>query len=101
MRQQVLLRKLDRIFGDMVKNLPMYKTPASTGFRIERCTDPNEKLEPKKQTMYHSGIGILMFLVKFSRPDISNSVQELSKSNDGATKKHFHGLLSTIKSFEI
>ena len=93
----MLLRKLDRIFGDIVKNLPMYKTAASTGFRVERCTDPNEKLDAKKQTLYRSGIGILLFLVKFSRPDISNSVRELSKANDGATEKNFHGLLRTIK----
>ena len=97
MRQQVLLKKLDRIFGNMVKNLPIYKTPASAGFRVERCTDPNKKLESKKQTLYRSGIGILMFLVKYSRPDIANSVRELSKANDGATETYFLGLLRTIK----
>ena len=30
MRQQVLVKKLDRIFGDIVKSMPMYKTPSST-----------------------------------------------------------------------
>ena len=38
-----------------------------------------------------------MFLVKYSRPDIANSVRELSKANDGATEKYFQGLLRTIK----
>lgn len=35
--------------------------------------------------MYRRGIGVLLFLVKFSRPDISNSVRKLSIANDGAT----------------
>ena len=39
----------------------------------------------------------MMFLVKYSRPDIANSVRELSKANDGATEKYFQGLLRTIK----
>ena len=40
---------------------------------------------------------MLLFLVKFSRPDIANSVRELSKANDGATEKRYQGLLRTIK----
>ena len=40
---------------------------------------------------------MLLYLVKFSRPDIANSVRELSKSNDGATTAHYKNLLRTIK----
>ena len=64
---------------------------------MERCIDEDEKIDSEKQTLYRSGIGILLFLVKFSRPDISNSVRELSKANDGASDRHFSGLLRTIK----
>jgi hypothetical protein len=39
----------------------------------------------------------LLYLVKHSRTDISNSVRELSKVADGATKDHFMELLRTIK----
>ena len=80
MSQQVLLRKLDRIFGEIVSKLPVYKTPAGTGFRVERYIDNDQRIDPKKQTLYCSGTGMLLFLVKFSRPDIANSVRELSKS---------------------
>ena len=97
MRQQVLIKKLERIFGETVKKLPVYKTPSGTGFRVERCIDEDERIDSEKQTLYRSGIGILLFLVKFSRPDISNSVCELSKANDGASDKRLSGLLRTIK----
>jgi hypothetical protein len=42
---------------------------------------------------------MLLYLVKHSRPDISNSVRELSKVADGATEGHFKALLSTVKYF--
>ena len=37
-------------------------------------------LESKKQIRYRSGVGMLLYLVKFSRPDIANSVRELNKA---------------------
>lgn len=40
---------------------------------------------------------MLLFLVKYSRPDIANAVRELSKVNDGATKAHQKELLRLIK----
>ena len=97
MSQQVLLKKLERTFGEIVNKLPVYKTPSGTGFKVERCVDVNERISEEKQSIYRSGIGMLLFLVKFSRPDISSSVHELSKANDGATEKHYRGLLRTIK----
>jgi hypothetical protein len=43
------------------------------------------------------GVGMLLYLVKHSRPDNSNSDRELSKVADGATEGHFKALLRTIK----
>ena len=40
---------------------------------------------------------MLLYLVKHSRPDIANSVRELSKVADGATKDHWQKLLRNIK----
>ncbi|HSN67552.1 MAG TPA: Ty1/Copia family ribonuclease HI [Fusibacter sp.] len=40
---------------------------------------------------------MLLYLVKHSRPDISNAVRELSKVADGATKGHWKALLRAIK----
>jgi hypothetical protein len=43
------------------------------------------------------GVGMLLYLVKHSRPDNSNSVRELPKVADGATEGHFKALLRTNK----
>jgi hypothetical protein len=56
--------------------------------------DPLISSERKKQ--FRMGVGMLLYLVKHSRPDISNSVRELSKVADGATKTHFKALLCTV-----
>jgi hypothetical protein len=36
-------------------------------------------VSPEDQALYQSGVGMLLYLVKHSRPDIANVVQELSK----------------------
>ena len=38
----------------------------------------------RKQTKHRSGVGMLLYLIKFSRLDMSNSVRQLSTVNDGA-----------------
>jgi hypothetical protein len=40
---------------------------------------------------------MLLYLVKHSRPDISNSARELSKVADGTTDGHIKAHLRTIK----
>jgi hypothetical protein len=40
---------------------------------------------------------MLLYLVKHSRPDISNATRELSKVGDGATLAHWNQLLRAIK----
>ena len=97
MSQKHLIQKLERAFLSKVSKLPKYDTPSTAGFRVIRCLDEKLRIDAEKPRMYRSGVGILLFLVKFSRPDISNIVRELSKANDGATTHHFKGLLRVIK----
>ena len=40
---------------------------------------------------------MLLFLVKYSRPDIANSVRELSKVNDGAGERHYKELIRCLR----
>ena len=97
MYQDGLVKKMLRIFGSEVEGLHNYDTPASTGYSVIRPTEEEPALSKEKQTRYRSGIGILMFLIKYSRPDIANSVRELSKVNDRATEGQYRELLRVIK----
>ena len=50
-----------------------------------------------EQTKYCSGVGMLLCLIKHSRPDISNAVRELTKVLDGATPAHWKAMIRVIK----
>ena len=46
---------------------------------------------------YRWGVGSLLYFLKHSRPNLSNSVRELSNVMDGATKVHMKMLRRVIK----
>ena len=50
-----------------------------------------------QQQEYWSGVGMLLYLTKHSRPHIANEVWELCKSMDGASKLQFREMLRVIK----
>jgi hypothetical protein len=54
-------------------------------------------LDPQSQRKYRSGVGMLLYLTKYSQPDISNIVRELSKCMDSATWEAYNELLRVIK----
>jgi hypothetical protein len=55
------------------------------------------QLDSNTQTRYRSGIGMLLYMVKFSRPYLANAVRELSKVADGATSGQYSELMRVIK----
>ena len=59
----------------------MTVTPGFIGGKV----DDISMVDEKTQSMYRSGVGTLLYLTKHSRPEITNSVRELSKSMDGAS----------------
>ena len=59
-------------------------TPGTPGLISEKVDDIS-KVDEKSQSMYRSGVGTLLYLTKHSRPDITNSAREISKSMDGAS----------------
>jgi hypothetical protein len=54
-------------------------------------------LTPEQQTKYRTGVGMLLYLVKHSRPDMANAVRELTKVLDGVTPAHWQAMLRVIK----
>jgi hypothetical protein len=54
-------------------------------------------LDGEHQSKYRTGVGMLLYLTKYSRPDISNIVRELSKCMDSASWGSYQELLRVIK----
>ena len=97
MYQDDLINKIDRIFGEKAIKLQIYGMPAGTGEHIKRPDNEETLIEKAEQSLFRSGVGLLLYLVKFSRPDLSNAVRELSKVMDGATPAHMKKLMRAIK----
>ena len=96
--QPKLIKHLQGEFGTLIKNTnKVFKTPAGPKTVIMRPEKGDPLISSVEQTTYRSGVGMLLYLVKHSRPEISNAVRELSKVGDGATKAHWKELMRTIK----
>ena len=80
-----------------MKNMQEYGMPAGSGEHIKRPDEGEPTLGKDDQTIYRRGVALLLYLIKFSRPDISNTVRELSKVMDGATLGNMKSMLRTIK----
>ena len=95
--QPHLLKKLEGKFGKMVMDLQEYRTPGTPGHTIMRNPENVTRVTEEEQALFRSGTGMLLYLVKYSRPDIANAVRELSKVLDGATPAAFKEMLRIIK----
>ena len=95
--QDDLVNKIEKIFGEKVKNMHEYGMPAGSREHIKRPDEGEPILERSEQTVYRRGVGLLLYLVKFSRLDISNAVREFSKVMDEATVGNMKSMLRTIK----
>lgn len=99
--QPHMVKKILKTFGEAVKDVRLPKTPGPPGVTVDRPKEGEEILGPEQQKFYRSGVGMLLYLVKHSRPDIANAVRELTKCMDKATPEAYKQLLRCIKFVEI
>ncbi len=95
--QPHLFTNLISKFGPRVIGMRTYKTPGTPGFTVVRPTEESEKISEEDQALYRSGVGMLLYLVKLTRPDLCNATRELSKAMDGANPAAFKELHRVIK----
>jgi hypothetical protein len=72
-------------FEPEVSEKRKYMTPGTPRFKVQRPAEDMDVLDAENQKKYCSGVGMLLYLTKHSRPDICNVVWELSKCMDSAT----------------
>ncbi len=99
--QPHFLANLKRKFGKDVHCMRGTKTPGTPSFRIVFPINEDEKISSEKQKLFCSGVGMLQYLVKHSRPDIANAIRELPKVLDGANTAVCKEIHQVIKYFWI
>jgi hypothetical protein len=95
--QPKLIKHLEESFKSLINSDRVYKTPAAPKTVIMRPQPGDVLISDKDQSLYRSGVGMLLYLIKHSRPDLSNSVRELTKVLDGATQAHWKAMIRVIK----
>ncbi|MFM8622589.1 MAG: reverse transcriptase domain-containing protein, partial [Holophagaceae bacterium] len=98
--QPDLIKKMMDKFEERIEKLKAYDTPAVASSHVLRCGEDEEGLSDEGQQDFRSGVGSLLYLLKHSRPDLSNSVRELSKVMDRANKAHEKMLHRVIRFVE-
>jgi hypothetical protein len=64
---------------------------------LVRAKEESDKVTTEEQSRYRTGVGMLLYLIKHSRPDICNAVRELTKCLDGATPNAYKEMLRLTK----
>jgi hypothetical protein len=95
--QPDMIKKIEKEFGESVALSREISIPMGPGSTVERPNQDEPRISDAEQKDFRSGVGMLLYLVKHSRPDISNAVRELSKVMDGATEEHVKLLHRVIK----
>ena len=93
--QPVLLQSFTDEFDVPTATQP-YATPAAPG-EVLKKDDGTDDLDSKQQSMYRSGVGKLLHLMKWSRPDILNSVRDLSKFMKQGTQHHLKAMFRVMR----
>jgi hypothetical protein len=84
-------------FNGKILQKRSFRTPGTPRFKVIRPNQYSELIHPELQSRYRSGFGMLLYLTKYSRPDICNIARELCKCMDGATMGADLELLRVIK----
>jgi hypothetical protein len=71
-------------------------TPAEPGQILMRCEE-KDGMSAEKQGSYRSGVGKLLHMMRWSRPEILNAVRELSKNMKVASEAHLKAMHRTMK----
>ena len=71
--------------------------PATAGSMLTYKTEGVKYLDLEKQRKFRSGVGKLLHLAKWSRPDIKNSVRELSRGMAQSTETAYKSMQRVMK----
>jgi hypothetical protein len=95
--QPLMVRKIETMFGEEESKKQAYRTPCTPGLALVKLQSEAEKVSPEKHSQYRTGVGMLLYLIRHSRPDMAKTVRELSKLLDGPNESADKEMLQAIK----
>ena len=95
--QHSIIKSIEQKFCEREMKERLSLTPWIPRFTVRRLENPEDKVSPEEHETYRSGVGILLYLTKHSRPDICNTVRELSKTMDAPAPVHLKEMYKLIR----
>ena len=74
--QPHMVKKIMKTFENEVNKRVRVQTPGTPGSGLTKVQEPREMISKELQSRYRTGVGMLLFLIKHSRPDLCNSRAE-------------------------
>ena len=95
--QPSIIKSLNQKLGERAMKERLSMTPGTPRFIARRLESKEDKVNVEDNETYRSGVGTLLYLIKHSRPDISNPVRELSKTMDAPAPAHLKEMYKLIR----
>jgi hypothetical protein len=95
--QPVLLQSFEDEFD--IPDMKELNTPVVPGQVLHSAVSKTALMNAQMQSKYRSGTGKLLHLMKWSRPDILNSMRELLRFTIGATVVHMGTMFTRVMKF--
>ena len=95
LHQSDLIKKIELQFEQEIKDITDYRTPGAPG-EGTLVKDDDICITEKEQFKYRSAVGMTLFLIKYSRTNISTALRELSKSNIKTNYAHYKQMLRAV-----
>ena len=98
--QPHLIRSLIDKYGKSQPTNRVPLTPGTPGLilhKLKSNDDYDTMLETNEQKLLQSGTGSLIYILKHSRPELSNSIRELTKGMQQGGKKHLQEMYRIMR----
>ena len=95
--QPHIITKITQGFKENMKSLMTFNIPDTPHKGIVNNQEKYTKISHNLKKRYSSGVGSLLHLLNHSRPELSNTVRELSQFMDKANMSHCLSHIRAIK----
>lgn len=102
LHQEIIINDLIETFYSEIIKMRNINSPMTSNTHVIRPEiDDDNVLTPKEQTRYQSGVGSLLYIIKHSIPDLSNSFRELTKAMYRESQENYKQLIHVLKFLKI